>query len=149
MRNQILRESTPNYYTDYLIGEYQYIENGIEKINTLPSINYSTENTFKDLKFTHHLISISRIKFPNTFPRCNECLPNERRLEMVLSEPNYDGMGFENNTFVIRRFVEGGVVKLKVWFYNLTQTTRIDENGVEHKPAPYILPTGEYVLIKQ
>ncbi len=38
-----------NNYTDYLIGEYKYIENGIEVVNTLnslsdPAINYLNHN---------------------------------------------------------------------------------------------------------
>lgn len=148
-RDQILKNSNPKYYSDYLVGEYEYIENNILKINTLPNISMNNETSFNEIEQNHHLISISQIKFPQTFPQCNECLPNEKRLEMTLSEPNYNGDNDRRNIFVVRSFIEGGVNKLKVWFINLTQTATVDSNGNTFTPPPYILPTGEYILTKQ
>lgn len=147
-RNQKLRLS-PNFYEDILVGEYQYIENGVDKINTLPNINIDYGNLSKDVYDNHNIVSISQIRYPETFPQCNECLPNEKRLEMTLSEPNYNGNNERRNIFVVRSFIEGGVNKLKVWFINLTQTATVDSNGNTFTPPPYILPTGEYILTKQ
>ena len=38
--------SNTNYYRDALVGEYRYVENGIEKINTLPNILVDYENPY-------------------------------------------------------------------------------------------------------
>jgi hypothetical protein len=139
---------TRSFYEDVLIGEYQYIENGVEKVNTLNNIDVDYGTEYLNVMTSHYLRNLSCIFFPNSGPVCNECLPNERRMEMGLSEPGHNGMGVANTSFVLRRYFENGVEKLKVWFINMTQITFVDDNGNETSPAPYKLPTGEYILTK-
>ena len=36
-----------NYYLDVMVGEYKYIENGVEKINTLPFLSQNFDDPYK------------------------------------------------------------------------------------------------------
>ncbi len=145
-KNQIYTENAPkNFYEDYLVGEYQYIENGVEKINTLNnlSINYGND------VYQHNLLSISCIWFPSTYPKCLECSSNERRLRMFLEEPALRDISL-GNSFILRAFSENGIQKLKVWFINGSGNGVIlDENGNPSNITRFTLPFGEYTLIKQ
>lgn len=136
------------YYTDAIFGGYQYVENGVQKVNTLSNLNTNYGNNFYSWRDNCYLVPGHKIKATSK-PICTECLSDEWRLKMYLGEPDYDGMGVSSNSFVIRRFFEGGVEKLKVWFINTTQIAFEDSSGNISSPAPYSLPTGEYVLIKQ
>jgi hypothetical protein len=135
------------YYADILVGEYQYIENGDEKVNTLDQIDTNFGPDIKDMWYSHNLYEICQLR-PHSRPPCNECLPNERRLLMSLSDPNYSHLRNLGNEFVIRRFVENGVTKLKVWFYSTMQMQAIDENDNLVSFNGYSLPFGEYILTK-
>ena len=135
-------------YSDAIKGEYQYIENGVEKVNTLSNLNSYTGNDYFLYRDNSALFGSYKVRAYSK-PQCNECPSNEMRLKMSLKEPNYNTMGVSSNSFVIRRFFEDGVEKLKVWFSNTTQTGIEDNNGNVTSPAPYSLPTGEYVLTKQ
>ena len=60
-----IQQYNGKYYEDLIIGEYQYIENGIEKINTLSEINityldqgfHSISNNYLPI-IQNHLIEI-------------------------------------------------------------------------------------------
>lgn len=67
---------TGSFYKDHLIGEYQYIENGVEKINTLS--NLSVESI-------HGLWGSSLLK-NHAPPVCDTCPTNERRLRLILND---------------------------------------------------------------
>jgi hypothetical protein len=137
-----------SYYEDMLVGEYKYIENGIEKVNTLNQINIDYGASSIDMR-NHHLIEKGCLYHANNRPRCNDCSPNEKRLEMGLSDPNYSNINGLANTFVIRKFVENGIIKLKIWFYSEIQVQPEDENGNPFNFTSFSLPFGEYTLIKQ
>lgn len=135
---------TNTYYTDDLVGEYQYIENGVDLVNTLSAIN----NEYSD-SWDYNLCSTS-LKRNNAYPKCNECSPEEKRLNMQFNEPSRRHITGFSNDFLLRRFFENGTEKLKIWFvcrdngiyrtkddFNLTNITR------------FSLPYGEYTLIKQ
>src|SRR5690554_4704888 len=69
------------YYADCLVGEYQYIENGVEKVNTLSNLNINHNSmTLYNLRDT----GIIKKGVP---PRCDECPENERRVAMMFTEP--------------------------------------------------------------
>jgi hypothetical protein len=134
------------YYTDYLIGEYQYIENGVEKVNTLYDININ----YPDI-YSYNLYSISPVG-KNNYPKCQECAENEKRLVMHLNEPSRRHIwgGIDNN-FILRHFVENGIEKLKIWFVytgNGIQTIN-SMDGELTDLSTFSLPYGEYTLIKQ
>ncbi|WP_395066801.1 DUF6705 family protein [Flavobacterium sp.] len=148
-KEQLFKDGFPrDYYEDMLVGEYQYIENGIEKVNTLNQINVDLGTDSKAME-QHNLGEICSIKFPTARPKCNECSANERRLLMALSDPNFPNITGVANSFVIRRFQENGITKLKIWFYKEYQYSPEDENGNPINFTNYTLPFGEYILIKQ
>lgn len=147
-RDHLLSSGRFTFYEDMLVGEYQYIENGVEKVNTLTQINTNYGNQAKDMD-KHNITDVSCIWSPDRRPKCTECVPNEKRLRMSLTEPNYDGLGIASNSFVLRRFMDNGVEKLKVWFYDTNQIVFTNPDGSYTRPAPLKLPFGEYVLIKQ
>src|SRR5690606_36770800 len=65
-----------NFYEDLLVGEYQYIENGIEKINTFPDL----QNLSFDV-FAHNIIGNPIMKPVIGNPdACYNCGPNEMKL---------------------------------------------------------------------
>lgn len=77
----ILQKKTMVYdgykYEDLLIGEYQYIENGVEKINTLNNLNTITTNQWE------HNINGNSI-LSQGLPGCQDCISNEKRLRLSL-----------------------------------------------------------------
>lgn len=135
-----------NYYADFLIGEFQYVENGIEKANTLLNINQAHVNIFD-----YNIVSLAR-SYKTAYPLCSECGEDERRLVMLFNEPSrrniWNGI---SNRFVIRRFFENGQEKLKLQFVYTGNGLEILDN-MDGQPANlsnFNLPYGEYVLIKQ
>lgn len=145
-RNHIAyNTSRISYYEDVLVGEYQYIVNGVEKVNTLSNLNNQSNGMYD-----YNLLSISCIFFPNTYPQCNECLPNEKRLEMELNEPSRRTIDGLFNSFVLRAFTENGIQKLKVWFVDESRPNLIfDADGNLTMITGFTIPYGEYTLIKQ
>ena len=68
------------YYEDLIIGGYQYIKNGIEKINTLsdlknPNINY------------HASIRGNNIHDDCFYMPVDDCTDGEKRLDLVIFDP--------------------------------------------------------------
>ena len=135
-----------NYFSDFLIGEYQYIENGVEKVNTLSKLDQTYNN-----RYDYDIVSISR-RHKDTYPKCNECGENDYRLSMKFNEPSRRIIwGGISNNFVIRKFVENGQEKLKVQFV-YTGNGLETLNNMDGEPAnisTFSLPYGEYILTKQ
>lgn len=148
-RNQIKTGNTEYFfYSDFLVGEYQYIENGTEKVNTLNQININYGSTHENVQ-KHNLEGDIAI---NTFnrPKCTFCNPNELRIELSLNEPQYANWKGLSNSFVLKTFTESGVTKLKVWFYSEMQMNPLDGNGNQVTNfTGFSLPFGEYTLTKQ
>jgi len=131
-------------YEDWLVGEYQYIENGVEKVNTLANLttNYASMSQ-------HKLFSITKIGL-DFYPKCDECPAGTERMLMNFDEPANDDIGLRAH-FAMRRVVENGVEKIKVQFVKISAA--IDANKLDYN-APstfrnFTLPYGNYTLIKQ
>ncbi|WP_157509865.1 DUF6705 family protein [Flavobacterium denitrificans] len=123
------------YFEDLLIGEYQYIENGIEKVNTLNKLNtyYEDQN--------RHSISSNQILTGKELG-CPDCSSTEKRLRGGLIDPNY------HKTFAdiqIRRVTVNGKAAITLSLYWVGPVAR--KEG-EILPQPFIAP-GTYTLIKQ
>jgi len=133
----ILKKITSNnslYLEDMIIGEYQYVENGIEKVNTLNEIDIVYPN-----QISHHISGNSLIK-KTTRPICNDCSTNERRLRLGISEIGSFG------TVLVRIIDVNGQIGINI-------RIRRDESiaYVEGTPPPAEpkIPCGEFILIKQ
>ena len=97
------------FYTDALIGEYEYIVNGVTIFNTLNELNIN-----KSSQYDYYLYSSSRM--PN-YDSCYECTIPRQRLVMVYDEPTNDNMPL-SGTFVMHTITQNGLVKLYVNFAN-------------------------------
>lgn len=125
--------SPSNYYKDLLVGEYQYIENDLEKVNTLSNFNNVSVSGY------NHKISGS--VFLHQLP--NYCIDNsdiqEIKIELIIQQPNED---FVEGRIILRYVNEDGVEKLQVCIYDYT-TLAEDTN------ARIDIPDGYYEFVKQ
>jgi hypothetical protein len=128
------------YYEDLIIGEYQYIENGVEKINTLSEINTVFSNQRR------HSISGNSLIKKTSKPPCNECLPNEKRLSCGFEDEPLDLYGY----IIIRKspiaIEEQETIKVKIRMEG-SGSPWLD--GTPPPPLDFNVPSGEYILIKQ
>lgn len=126
------------YYEDLIIGEYQYIENGVEKANTLSNINVVYNN--QSIK---HAISGNLIVNNNfRYWKCPTCPTNEKRFNGGIKDIS-TGRGA---SITMRRTVEAGLEVMKIKISHVTGVAL-----VAGQPAPpdFSLPQGEFTLIKQ
>lgn len=126
------------YYMDAIIGEYHYIENGIEKINTLSNLVNNHDNPY-DYNITGSTIK----KYGDL--NCPNCEPGNILIRCVFSDPECDINS--TPTMVFRYYVEDGVAKLHLNFYSGPITGNL--YGIEPQCDNYAVPFGEYILIKQ
>ncbi|QCE40959.1 DUF6705 family protein [Psychroserpens sp. NJDZ02] len=133
-----------NYFIDELIGEYQYIENGIKKVNTLENID---QKLIGDSDYNLYAYSLM---WPNTYPQCDECAVDEKRMVMAINEQSKRHLTGLSDQFVIRRYFDNEIEKLKVWFILSGNGIVLDENtGELSDETGFSLPYGEYTLTKQ
>ncbi len=122
---------TGKFYVDALKGEYLYVKNGFEKINTLSNLN----NQY------HHAISGNSILNNGNRPECNNCPPGEKRVSLSFSDPEHQ-LGGE---MVLQRISVNGQPALKAF----KKTTSYYISMTERSTYKFMLvPNGEYILIK-
>ncbi len=131
------------FYTDFIVGEFQYIENGVEKINTLSNLatNYS-------YIFDYNIVGHALIP-NNLFLSCNNCATNEKRLMADLTEPNTRNVSGLEAKIIFRKVIENGVEKLITNFYQESPSRGILNDGSPTTIDENTVPYGEYILIKQ
>jgi hypothetical protein len=136
-------QSFKNCYVDFLVGEMQYIENGVEKINSLTNLNVNHPNIFNysmngDIK-VHN----------NWYPKCDECDDFVPRLPMSYDEPNNDDVGLRA-AFVMRRADEGGVQKIKIQYIKTNTALGVQSDyETPSTTTNFTIPYGDYTLIKE
>lgn len=127
-----------NYYTDILVGEYQY------KVGN--QIIVSTLDTFDDdepFDTAQHLFGDIILK-SSVF--CLECGPNEKLVILNYLDPYISMPGAESEVRIIRRDI-GNIQRI---LFNFRQTSSVMEVlGQAPPPTAYSVPFGEYMLIKQ
>jgi hypothetical protein len=120
-------------YRDLLVGEYQYIEDGVEKVNTL--------SKFNSISVSGYDHSISGGVFIHQSP--NYCIDNsdiqEIKIELFIEDPNNHLI---EGRIILRYVIEDDIEKLQVCIYDRTTladdvTARID------------IPDGYYEFVKQ
>lgn len=136
-------QSVVSYYTDYLVGEMQYIENNIEKINSLSNLSVNHPEIFDynlhgDIKVDSYW-----------YPRCVECPSTVQRIAMSYNEPTNDDVGL-SAAFVMRRADENGVQKIKIQ-YILTSGPSGMKSDFEtpSNSTNFIIPYGDYTLVRE
>lgn len=122
-------------YEDLLVGEYQYVENGVEKINTL--LNLSLSHSYS---FNYSIRGNAILRMNNHM--CFGCTQNEVRIRASLLEHNTDNI----SQLIVSKVIENSqpAIKISVWwrigYYN---------SDYESLPLQPSFPSGDYVLIKQ
>lgn len=126
------------YYEDLIIGEYQYIENGVEKVNTLSNINIVYNN--QSIK---HAISGNLIVDNNfRYWKCPTCPTNERRFSGGIKDVT-TGRGA---SITMRRTNENGQEVMKI---KISHVMGVALPAGQPAPPDFSLPQGEFTLIKQ
>jgi hypothetical protein len=121
-------------YEDVIVGEYQYIENGVEKINTLNNLNINHLNSWKYNIMGNQIIEIG-------LPGCEECTPTEKRIKLSLRDTL---SGAWARLFFAKMIVNGQqAIRL-----NLMWDLRTHIYGTPEL-TPRSFPGGEFILIKQ
>ncbi len=115
-----------DHYEDMIVGEYQYIKNGIEIVNTLYKLNQNIDDK------RNHGIDGNQL--------CEECSPTDKHLHVGLVE---DGNG--RASMSIRKITVNGQEAIKVFFYWHYKTNVV---GTPESPSPS-LPGGVYIMLKQ
>jgi len=91
-------------YEDFLVAEYRYVENGIEKINTLPNLLINHPDPY-DYNLKANIITRP---VPNNPQVCPNCVPNDVMVQGPFRDPERDIFGFEP-IVVLRHKIENGV----------------------------------------
>ncbi len=125
-----------NFYEDFLIGEYAYIENGTQIVNTLPQLIFGTQdqerNIFGNL-IIHRYIP----------PQCTECPQNELRVKLNFWDTERD---YLRSSLVLRHGVDStGQEYIIAKLYGDGTYVEPYQNAPDEPRVPY----GEYVLLKQ
>lgn len=125
----------PTYYDDLLLGGYQYIENGMEKINTIPML----ANT--QIEWSLSIVG-NRVIDKYDKPECRACATTEKRVNLSFSDPERQLSG----ELILRRITVGGQAALRAF----KRTTNYFISLTEESPFKFmVVPDGEYILIKQ
>ncbi len=125
-----------NYYEDLLVGEYRFIENGVEKINTL------SQMINPPAKAGYHNIWGNLIWTKNLFPKCDDCSQNERRIKLYITDPERK---YLDNAVILRYKNENGVERIIARIYKNDTSVMLQKGSPDEMRVPY----GEYVLTKQ
>ena len=132
-----IQQFNGRYYEDLIIGEYQYIENGIQKVNTLSQLNI----VYNDQR-SHNIDG--NFVVGNRFRewQCPLCIPNEKRLSLSIRDASTNRYA----ELHMRRTTESGQQVMKIKISHVT-----GELIVSGTPPPlsFSLPLGEFILIKQ
>lgn len=128
-----------NYYHDVIIGGYRYVENGLEKINTLSQLQLNLMNAGSYYLYGDGLLG-------QNSSGCPDCGPNERKLLVGFVDPDRDIFGMES-LMTFRRADQGNVQRLRLIFYLISGG--IEEPGQVSQFPSYTVPFGEYIMIKE
>ena len=123
------------YFEDLIIGAYKYVENGVQKVNTLGSLMLNLENGW------NYPINGSLILDGKELG-CDECADTEKRLRVSISDDQVSRIG----NLDIRRIIHNGqqAIKVELWW-------DFDWRRREGDPViqPERIPRGKYIMIKQ
>ncbi len=133
-----IRQYNRAYYEDLIIGEYEYKVNNVVLISTLSEINTIYPNQRE-----HNIDGNSLIK-KTTKPTCDDCLNDEKRLELGFIDPILDSYGY----MIVKKTTQNGQEAIRI----RTKREGIGTPwiiGTPEPPRDFTVPAGEYILIKQ
>lgn len=130
-----IKQYNSSYYEDLIIGEYQYIVNGVEKMNTLSNLNVVYNNQFAQ----HAIAGSAPIGNNNREWKCPQCNPNEKRMRLSIMDISTN----RSADFLVRKTTVNGQEVLQVKVKDILP----DFENVN--PPDFSLPKGEFIMIKQ
>lgn len=132
LQKNIMTSMNGFYYEDLVCGEYQWIENGVEKVNTLNKLTATSND---------NNISGKRV-LTGTVLGCDDCRPDEKRLRLGFSDITPPHIGEVD----IRKTTVNGkdAITVQIWY---TGPIAVKEGAP--KPKPGVIRAGTYVMIKQ
>lgn len=144
-RDMYYRDSPIPFYFDKLVGEIQYIDAGIEQLNTLSNLNINYPNNV----WKYNLVSTS-LSINTILPLCNICPIGVTGIKMLYNEPDNDDACLDAY-FTMYHVVEGGIDKLKVKYYLQNAACGVNEDNWDNPSTKtnFIVPYGEYTFVKQ
>lgn len=132
-----INETSSLYAEDIIYGGYEYKVNGVTLANTLP--NTLPITTFSSKYYIHG----NSYLLNNSHPPCNTCSPNEKRLYLSLK----DMQCLYYRDIIIKKEIVGGQEQIKI---TIMQPGTVYYKSTEPEPEfNFILPSGDYTLIKQ
>ena len=124
-----------DYYEDMLVGEYKYINGGVELVNTLAN---NPSDPF------YYNISAMRLLYKGQKPSCSNCGLLERRFIMDFGDPD-PSLKFLTSSIVVRYINNGGGIEsIEVKLFG--EGPKVMPVGVPTEPT---VPYGDYLMIKQ
>lgn len=136
---KMLYQPEGTHFEDMLIGEYQYIENGLEKINTLN--NYNVD--FGNKQLLKHAITGNRVIGNNSrMWVCSDCANNQKRIILIFTDP----ISRKYADFVLRKNLINGVEVIEARIVNPSSSVWVMG---EPEPLGFSIPPGFYTFIKQ
>ena len=132
-----VQQYNSEYYEDLIIGEYQYIENGVEKVNTLSLINTVYNN-----QRVHNIDGNSFLYNNSRVWKCPECALGEIGVQCTIRDASSDRFADLN----IRKTLVGNQEAIKIKISHVSSIIIISGDPI---PPPFSLPIGIYTLIKQ
>lgn len=142
---QYIKSLPKNYFEDILIGEYRYVENGIEKLNTLDNLNIN----FND-PYNYNIVGGIIRKYDPSLPSgyCAGCEPGDVKVLLDYYESIFDQLTLAPSVNMeIKAFEENGIEKLQLFVV-------VRSYGISHKddtdaPSTTTIPAAtEFVLEK-
>lgn len=136
-KTQVYNDS---WYEDLLVGEYKYVEDGVEKINTLSNLNAPE---YLANPYNHNLVGCLIIS-KRRFPGCSNCDDDEKRVKIDVIDPDPEVAYLDGTLAMGLRYINDLTPKMQIDFAR---------KGTTLKPADAPdgpnLPLGRYVLTKQ
>jgi hypothetical protein len=129
-----------NVYFDYLIAEYKYEVNNQILVNSLPNLSQNHTSIYDYNIFGYSIID------KNKAPRCPECNINERRVKLNFKDPVRNAPGL-TGLVTLRRFDENGIQKTHMRLQQSGSVLYLDDTPATYNS--FLVPLGEYILIKQ
>jgi len=120
-------------YEDILIGEYKYIDNGVEIINTLSDINSTSITPYQ------HLIKGNLIVGTSKYVACTDCSQGEERVALMIRDP---ARVYLTQHKLVLRYINSQQITATIV---ATHGVMIDEGD----PINLRVPDGEYSMTKQ
>lgn len=129
-----------NKYQDIVYGEYKYILNGVEKINTMQALT-----TIPVDPFSNNIVG-SGLNTVENYPVCTTCPAGQKRLSLSFTDPTRAHISGLRGRVTLRRVDAGGQQKLEMWLRSDGNISYKEGNPPEYDQLN--VPYGKYILTK-